>query len=127
MLFRSRTARPLRSEELEDRFRLDLPLVEKAILIGEAEGLPVGMVRFDRSSSQHEVSIILAASWRGRGAAKPLLETAMDAFQAIVGPAALSAEVASENIASAALFRGCGFQLRGQVGRFLQFSLPTPP
>jgi RimJ/RimL family protein N-acetyltransferase len=93
--------------------------------IGESDGVPIGVVRFERRSpSTFEVSITVAPDARGRGMARPLLEggllDARDAF----GPVTILADILPGNDASVRLFKSAGFvpvaadaaDLRGSSG-----------
>jgi len=80
------------------------------MLVGEAEGVPIGTVRFDTRGDGAAVSINLAPESRGRRLSSPLLLAAIEFYEGAVDrPVALIAEIREENVASLALFAGVGF------------------
>lgn len=83
---------------------------EARIWIGEADGQPIGVVRFERrTADQVEVSITVAPGARGRGFARPLLDAGVAAAREAFGPVTIRADVLPGNSASIALFTGAGF------------------
>ena len=94
------------------------------LLIGEVDGRPIGMVRFDidRRSSHAVVSINLDPHARGRGLAQPFLLTAVDAARAD-RPGPIDAVVRRDNTASLRLFAGAGFRRSGTDDEFVNFTL----
>lgn len=81
---------------------------ERTLLIGEAGGEKVGMVRLDHGK-QPEVSINLNPAHRGRGLSASLLRAALDQVEGDVW-----AEIRDENAASIRLFEGAGFVLHSR-------------
>ena len=80
------------------------------IWIGEADGLPIGVVRFERRAHDaFEVSITVAPEARGRGLARPLLEAGVSAARAVFGQATILADILPGNEASVRLFTAAGF------------------
>jgi len=80
------------------------------LLIGEAQGRKIGMVRFDRLwSAEWRVSITVAPEARGRGLGKTMMAAAMARLAAQFGPQPLLAEVRQENHPSRRLFEANGF------------------
>ena len=78
--------------------------------VGELEGVPIGVVRFERRApTSVEVAITVAPAARGRRLARPLLEAGLAAARATFGPVTILADVLSGNEASIALFTGAGF------------------
>jgi RimJ/RimL family protein N-acetyltransferase len=78
--------------------------------IGELDGAPIGVVRFERRAPMAvEVAITVAPAARGRGLARPLLDAGVAAARAAFGPVTILADVLSDNEASLALFTGAGF------------------
>ena len=75
----------------------------RTILVGEAAGEAVGMVRLDRGG-ETDVSIDIAPSHRGRGFGRALLEAALKGVAE-----RLVADVKCENAASRSLFERVGF------------------
>ena len=78
----------------------------RTLLIGEADGAKVGMVRFDHGAVT-EVSINVNPALRSRGHGHALLSEAMNSVAGDVW-----AEIKDENLASQRLFERAGFQLR---------------
>ncbi|WP_029029520.1 UDP-2,4-diacetamido-2,4,6-trideoxy-beta-L-altropyranose hydrolase [Salinarimonas rosea] len=88
---------------------------DRDLLIGEAEGGPVGVLRFDRSGEEAEVSIYLVPGASGRGAGTDLLLAGCDWLrQNRPGMRVVVAEVLGGNARSAALFERCGFTERSR-------------
>jgi RimJ/RimL family protein N-acetyltransferase len=78
--------------------------------IGETDGRPIGIVRFERRTpASVEVGITVAPEVRGRGLARPLLDAGIEAARAVFGAVAIRADILSGNAASRALFTGAGF------------------
>jgi L-amino acid N-acyltransferase YncA len=89
-------------------------LKSRRMLIGEAGGAAVGLVRFDPGpDGVHRVSINLAPEARGRGLGGRLLAAAC---ATVDGP--LAAEIREDNVASERIFLACGFRKLGQEGAF---------
>lgn len=83
----------------------------RQILIIEADGAPLGMVRFDLQGDAALVSIALSPDARGRGLARPALA---QAIAALTLPARrLLAQIRPGNAASLALFAAMGFEPLG--------------
>jgi UDP-2,4-diacetamido-2,4,6-trideoxy-beta-L-altropyranose hydrolase len=100
--------------------RMADPLTRMSIIL--ADGLPVGLVRLQRSSPSGTatISIVLEASARGRGVGKAAIELACTADG---GP--VTAEILETNAASLACFEAAGFTtVGGGAGvRILTWSL----
>jgi RimJ/RimL family protein N-acetyltransferase len=80
------------------------------IWIGVTDGVPIGVVRFERRAPDAvEVSITIAPDARGRGLAGPLLQAGIDAAHHAFGPVAILAEILSGNDTSIRLFTTAGF------------------
>ena len=78
--------------------------------IGQAEGRPIGVVRFERRApAAVEVAITVAPEARGRRLARPLLDAGIAAVREAFGPVTILADVLPDNESSLALFRGAGF------------------
>lgn len=80
------------------------------IWIGEADGLPIGVVRFERRAHDaFEVSIAVAPKARGRGLAGPLLQAGVSAAREAFGAVTVLADILPGNDASVRLFTAAGF------------------
>jgi RimJ/RimL family protein N-acetyltransferase len=80
------------------------------IWIGETDGVPIGVVRVERRAPDaFEVSITVAPDARGRGLARPLLETGIRAARTAFGPVTILADILPGNVASVGLFTTAGF------------------
>jgi L-amino acid N-acyltransferase YncA len=89
-------------------------LESRRMLIGEAGGAAVGLVRFDPGADGvHRVSVNLAPEARGRGLGGRLLAAACSTID---GP--LAAEIREGNAASERIFLACGFRKVGREGEF---------
>lgn len=95
-------------------------LTTRRMLIGEQDGAPVGLVRFDPDGAGgHWVSINLAPQARGRGVGRRLLAAAV---ATVAGP--LHAEIRAGNLASERIFQACGFRPAGRDGAFARYRRP---
>lgn len=83
----------------------------RVMLIGERQGLPVGVVRFDIAGPHAEISIYLVPEPRTRGQGADLLQSA-EAWIALHRPAVIEirAEVLPGNAHSDRLFMGAGYR-----------------
>lgn len=87
----------------------------RQLLVAEADGLALGVVRWDEEVPTHwegrwEVSITLAPEHRGRGLAVPMLVAAEEWLTArVVGPHRLLASINVANVASTRLFARAGY------------------
>lgn len=93
------------------------------LLIGEVDGRPIGMTRFDidRQSGHAVVSINLDPGDRGRDLARPFLLAAVDAARADRS-GRIDAVVRPDNAASLRLFAGAGFRRSGMDDEFVHFT-----
>jgi UDP-2,4-diacetamido-2,4,6-trideoxy-beta-L-altropyranose hydrolase len=84
---------------------------DRLLLVAEADGEPVAMLRFDRSEEQDsfEVSINLRPDARGSGLGGPVLAMACEAFRQERGPVPLTATIHRANAASRRIFEKLGF------------------
>lgn len=88
------------------------------ILIGEdAQGLPVGQVRFDVQNNEAIIDVSVDRLFRGRGVGERLLRLALDTYFEMGHAAMPVAEVKRENQASCRLFQQVGFQLSSSPSR----------
>ena len=85
------------------------------LMIGEADGAKVGMVRFDRGD-ETEVSINVNPAFRGRGHGLALLQAALAQASGRV-----VAEVREDNEASRRLFERAGFGLESAADGVLRY------
>ena len=86
---------------------------DRVLLIGEADGSPVGVLRFDIVGNKAVVSVYLVPGHYGRGFGKRLLEEGMQWLRAHRSEVTLiEAVVAAENIASCRVFSELGYQAR---------------
>lgn len=84
---------------------------QRVLLVGSADSLPVGVVRYDLAGDSAEVSIYLAPGQAGRGLGRALLRAAERWLAAChPGIATVFAEVLAGNTVSQGLFTGCGFE-----------------
>lgn len=100
---------------------------DRRVYIAEIDGLPGGMVRFDRVDDYALVSIVVAASARGQGVGRRILSDACDHYFRELPLARLVAEIGDANEASARIFRAAGFELlTDRVAGFRLFQRPNP-
>lgn len=99
---------PIPLEAHLDWFARALADPGRTLLIAEARGIPIGMVRLDRDDDTATVSILLAPQARGQGLAKPVLSAALQGWTRETGR--LRAVVRAGTAASLALFTGLGFR-----------------
>jgi RimJ/RimL family protein N-acetyltransferase len=92
-------------------------------VVETANALPVGQVRFQKKGDSWELHYSLDAGARGRGLAKPLLETAMAAFRAGARQTTVFGRVKASNTVSSHVFERLGFT-SGQEGEVLVYRHP---
>ena len=79
--------------------------------IGESDGAPIGLIRFERQTATSvEVGITVAPEARGRGLARPLLDAGIDAARDVFGSVTIRVDILPGNAPSIALFTGAGFR-----------------
>jgi len=100
----SRSAGAVTPEQHQAWFAAVLEGAEVTLLIGESEGVKVGMVRLDHGP-ETEVSINVNPACRGRGYGEALLTLALARVERPV-----FAEIKPENLASQRLFERVGFR-----------------
>lgn len=85
---------------------------DRLLLIGQSEGLPVGVVRFDISGDTAEVSIYLVPNIGQPGGGRVLLQSA-EKWLAVNRPSVnkISAHVLGSNQRSQYLFSGAGYEV----------------
>jgi spore coat polysaccharide biosynthesis protein SpsF len=101
------------------------------LLVGEHDGVAVGMVRADAAAGRATVSIAVAPEHRGKGLATELLRLLQVETTADCQIDALDAAIHPDNRASIAAFERAGFIRTGAEGRFDRFEwltavAPTP-
>lgn len=85
---------------------------DRLLLIGQCEGLPVGVVRFDIQGDEAEVSIYLVPDIKQHGQGRELLQSAEYWFSANRPKVnKISAYVLGDNERSQRLFLGAGYQI----------------
>jgi RimJ/RimL family protein N-acetyltransferase len=117
---RSTAAVPREDHDRWMKFNVLMGQPEHAVIIAEALGDCVGVVRFDAAKDDlmtYEVSITVAPTHRGMGLAWPMLTGACGFFADF----AINAEVRHDNTVSRKVFERCGFEEIGREGGFLQF------
>lgn len=107
----SRNEAPIAREEHDRWLAAVLADPDRLLLVGHEGATPVGVVRYDVSGDDAEVSIHLAPGRGGRGAGSALLAAAERWLVARrPGVRTLLAEVRAGNDVSHRLFAGCGFE-----------------
>ena len=85
----------------------------RKIYLGVESGIPIGVVRFDKSDNEnyvYEVSITISPENRGKGFGKQLLNNGIRKLHKEVKNCKfIKAEVKKENEYSNKLFKSCGF------------------
>ncbi len=89
-----------------------LASVRHLALVAEADGEPVGSVRFaERDAGIWEVSVVVDAAQRGRGLARAVLSAGEDRLLArAVGVVTVNAIIHQDNHRSLRLFHGAGYR-----------------
>jgi RimJ/RimL family protein N-acetyltransferase len=84
---------------------------DRHLLVGEVDGEPLGVVRFDRTAEpgRWEVSVNLDPAARGRGLAAPLLDAGRDWLRGRESATEIVALVRDDNTASQRAFRRAGY------------------
>lgn len=97
-----------------------LARADRRLLVGERNGVPVGVVRFDLAGDEAEVSIYLASDEHAAGAGGDLLAAAERwlALDRSAGVCKIRAEVAGDNAPSRHMFLSAGY--RPDAARFLK-------
>jgi UDP-2,4-diacetamido-2,4,6-trideoxy-beta-L-altropyranose hydrolase len=97
-----------------------LARADRRLLVGERDGVPVGVVRFDLAGDEAEVSIYLAPGEHGAGAGSDLLAAAERWLELdrSAGVCKIRAEVAGDNAPSRHMFLSAGY--RPDAARFLK-------
>ena len=83
----------------------------------DAEGSPVGQIRFDlHDNGRAQIDVSLAAEHRGRGLASELITSGLASYWAQGGNSQVDAWVREENTASRRSFERAGFTLQDASG-----------
>ena len=93
-------------------------------VIETAEALPIGQVRFQRDGDYWEIHYSLDARARGRGLARPLLATALEALRSTAPEAVVFGRVKAANAASARVFEGLGFSAHAESHGIILYRRP---
>jgi ribosomal protein S18 acetylase RimI-like enzyme len=94
----------------------------RLLLIGEAAGRKIGMVRFDLTDDAWLANINIAPDSRGRGLGSKLLLESIGFLHHEKGAAKILAEVNEDNLPSLRVFEKCGFSVDDRHGRQLYLS-----
>lgn len=106
-------------------FRRTLVDVDRHLLIGETDGRPVGVVRFDRTGTDWTVSVNLAPTARGHGLSVPLIDAARSwLFQHDI-PSPIVAQIRVTNTASVRLFERAGYRHSAEADGMLTMIYPS--
>ena len=93
------------------------------IFVGQIDGEPIGVIRFDLrvDRSAYEISINLAPEYRSKGLGARLLAASCEEIETGGSTIPLQAAVRVENVASQRIFRQCGFYERQIDGEFITY------
>ena len=114
-----RDSRQIAAKDHDDWFAAALVDADRDLLIGEAEGEPIGVLRFDHRKNAAEVSIYLVPGRSGRGEGQRLLRAGVNWLR-INRPQTqhVDAEVLAANGQSTAAFLAAGFEPFASSYRF---------
>lgn len=120
--FRNRD--PVSKDTHEDWVKAVIERADRDLIIGEVDGTPVGVLRYDHSREEAEVSVYLDPDRTGAGLGTALLragtEWIADRRRSVLR---LTAAIHPENPGSIAAFRKAGFALNDESGEFHIYSL----
>ena len=95
------------------------------LLIGLQGQQSISVVRFERhADGAAEVSITIAADFRGRGLGKPLLQCGCEHATRAGFARVFDAEIGTDNLASRKVFEGSGFRIVSSDGRWAKYRRP---
>ena len=116
----SRNIDPIPRERHDVWLADTLARADRRLLVGERNGAPVGVVRFDLAGDEAKVSIYLAPGEHGAGAGGDLLAAAERwlALDRSAGVCKIRAEVAGDNAPSRHMFLSAGY--RPDAANFLK-------
>jgi len=81
------------------------------ILVFELDGVPVGQIRYDRSSGLASIGFSIDTQFRGMGLGRKIIEQSLDRAFSELGVDAVRAEVFRSNLASQSVLEKTGFKL----------------
>ena len=93
----------------------------RLLLIAEADGRKLGMVRFDEVGRAWEANINVAPEVRGRGLGAAMLQAGLTAFAELWPKTFVEAEIRPENAASIRIFETVGFRPTPSDGELLRY------
>jgi len=88
----------------------------KLYIVETEDSIPLGQVRFERNGEAWEIDYSLAPQFRGRGLARPLLESAMQQLRSLHKGVLVVGEVKGENVRSQRVFESLGFNAQSKGG-----------
>lgn len=88
---------------------------DRAILIGEIEGEPVGVIRYDRKDARAVVSVYLAPGCKGKGIGARLIKEGSHWTEKHWKINTIDALINAENLASIGAFEAAGFRKKDCV------------
>ena len=95
------------------------------LLIGLQGHQSIGVVRFERrADGAAEVSIAIAADFRGRGLGKPLLQCGCEHADRVGFARVFDAEIRTDNLASRKIFEDLGFRVVSGDERWVMYRRP---
>lgn len=102
--------KPIGWEEHVQWFRSSLACPDRHLFIGELEGQPVGVLRYDVTDETGEISIYLVPGCSGRGLGTALLRAGSDwVANNLPQVTKLCAKILPENVASRKAFAKAGY------------------
>ncbi|HXV28870.1 MAG TPA: UDP-2,4-diacetamido-2,4,6-trideoxy-beta-L-altropyranose hydrolase [Sinorhizobium sp.] len=114
--------KPIAPGEHRAWFRARLRSPDNCVMciVETMSAIPLGQVRFDRRGEKWEISYAVAPPFRGRGAGRTMLATAIDFFRQSHADAALLGQVKIDNLASRRIFESLGFEAHiGEPDRYV--------
>jgi RimJ/RimL family protein N-acetyltransferase len=98
------------------------------LLIGLQGDQSIGVVRFERrADGAAEVSITIAADFRGRGLGKPLLQSGCEYADRAGFARVFDAEIRTDNLASRKIFEASGFKFVSSDERWVVYRRQQHP
>jgi UDP-2,4-diacetamido-2,4,6-trideoxy-beta-L-altropyranose hydrolase len=111
---------PVSREDHERWFRNRLISSDSDLLIAEADGVPVGVVRldWDEDMANCDLSFTVAPEHRGKGFGLKIVRQALKELRNV----RVCAEVKTSNIASLRIFSTLGFEIIDSQGEVLMYA-----